>query len=106
MSTKQMAYAALGGRLLRFHLSDAVINGYLVGMDDYHWLVAQVDEDGKDIHTDLLHKGSVTRVRISREDSLSNEDLTIKAAVQSIGGSFFDFCADLLDRPKRKRDNQ
>ena len=110
MSTKQMARAGFDGSRLSFHFDrEDVLNGYLVGMDDYHWLVASVSHpnDGREqtVETHLVHKGSVARVRIHKHALLTQEPEPIKAEVESIGGAFFAFCAGLLARKTPEQQN-
>ena len=98
MSSKQMAYAANAGSRLSFHFGGhEVVQGYLCGMDDYHWLVAEVTEADRVI-THLIHKGSVRRVQIHREDRLCDEPAHVKAEIDGIGGPFFTWCAGFLAR--------
>ena len=87
-----MAYAATAGRKVTFWFlaSDIHLEGYLVGMDDYHWLIAA--SKGDDVETTLVHKSSADLVTISKESSLDSEPDTVKVAVEEIGRGFFAFC--------------
>ena len=103
MSSKQMARAAVNGSRLSFRFGpDDTLHGYLVGMDDFHWFVAEVIHPANGgeptIETHLVHKGSAARVRFHRNAFLTDEDQAIQAEVQSIGGAFFTFCGNLLSR--------
>jgi len=102
MSTKQMAYAAVAGRRLTVHIPGCPpLFGYLVGMDDFHWLVAEIHEGRPQpqVSTHLVHK-SAPRIRIDHEASLSDESTAAQALVNEIGGSFFAHCQDkILARP-------
>ncbi len=105
MSTKQMAQAAVKGRTVRVHIPGTeTLHGYLVGMDDFHWLVAEPDLDvqGKAVvATHLVHK-SAPRIMIDSTSLLSEEPDVIQAAIQEIGGSFFAYCANkILNRPSK-----
>ena len=92
MSSKQMAYAATSGRRVSFSFLAAnhQVSGYLVGMDDYHWLVACLVPG--EVQTTLIHKSSADLVTISNESTLDSEHDYIKVAVQEIGRGFFAFC--------------
>lgn len=106
MSSKQMAYAANAGTRLTFHFADERIHGYLVGMDDYHWLVAEVQTSGDQdsVTTHLVHKGSVRRVRIHKEDLLSAERPAVQAEINGVGGPFFAWCEKFLSRKPQQQD--
>ena len=92
MSSKQLAYAATAGRRITFDfLSSArTIQGYLVGMDDFHWLVAYPAHG--EVETALLHKGAVDLVVLSGSRILADEDPSIRVAIEEIGRQFLDFC--------------
>ncbi len=105
MSTKQMAQAAVKGRTVRVHIPGIpVLHGYLVGMDDFHWLIAEaeiVDNGEVVVSTHLIHK-TAPRIMIDHTAPLSEESDAIQAAIQEIGGSFFDHCAQkILSRPTK-----
>lgn len=101
MSTKQMAYAAVKGRKLTVHGAGgaAPVHGYLVGMDDFHWLLAEITwpgDGGKpQVDTHLIHK-SAPRIRISHTTSLSDEHDDVQALVNEIGRSFFAHCQEKI----------
>ena len=60
MSSRQLARTVLDGRLLRFSLtSGSAIEGYLCGMDDYHWMVVT-----SSVEKHLIHKGATTHVTL------------------------------------------
>lgn len=68
MSTSQMTYAALDTRRVTAHIMpEFTIEGYLAGMDDFHWLI--VDTDGG---LTLVHK-SAPVVRIARGSTYDEE---------------------------------
>jgi hypothetical protein len=94
MSAKQMARAATAGRRITFCFLAAKqeVEGYLVGMDDYHWFVAT--PIGHDVETMLIHKGSADLIKIDRVSSLEDEPSFLKDAVRKIGGSFFKHCTE------------
>ncbi len=63
MSSKQLARTVIDGRILTFHLlTGDSINGYLCGMDDYHWMIVTTD-GGKH----LIHKGAAALIKIASE---------------------------------------
>lgn len=91
MSTRQMARAATSGRLLTFRFQDSeIVEGYLVGSDDFHWLVAHQPDEKPRIS--LIHKGSTYRIDISPDPELDNENDALKAFVVRIGRGFWLFC--------------
>lgn len=69
MSDKQLARTVIDGRMLTFRLSDgSQIDGYLCGMDDFHWLV--VTETASKF---LIHKGRVLYVLLYDFSAFSEE---------------------------------
>lgn len=104
MSNRQMAYAATRGRKatfqwLRLTTEDRPhrISGYVVGADDFHWLIAepQLDHDGPEDHrvvTHLIAKGRCEIVTLSPEPTLEDEPPAIKVAVEELGRGFRSFC--------------
>jgi len=104
MSTRQLAYAAVNGRLVRFHFLRSegihkIIHGYVVGMDDYHVLVAEVTHpsDGGEadgIRTTLITKGRVDFIGLDNENSLVEEPEAVRKAVDDVGGKFFQHCKE------------
>lgn len=92
MSDRQLARAATSGRSLTisFHTGDPLY-GYLVGSDDFHWLVAHID-DHRDHQVTLVHKGSAPRIAISPLPTLDDEDVTFRSFVSQIGQGFWNFC--------------
>lgn len=63
MSSKQLAWTVVDGRLLTFHLLNGdSINGYLCGMDDFHWMIVTV---GGKKH--LIHKAAAALIDIASE---------------------------------------
>ena len=103
MSAKQIAYAATRGRqvilkFLRGEKSSKSIKGYVVGADDYHWLVAEpvLDYSGGDDHTLVTHlvaKGRVDIVTLSPDATLEDEPTVIRLAVEELGRGFRSYCA-------------
>lgn len=76
VSTKELGRAAVEGRrLILTFTSGARVEGYLAGMDDYHWKI--VDPDGGVL---LIHKSAPEIIRISDADLDQAENATeIKA---------------------------
>jgi hypothetical protein len=92
MSSKQIAYAATAGRQVTFLFLAAAhaITGYVVGMDDYHWLVARVQDEK--ILPCLIHKGSADVIELAPEATFDSETDVIKIGVTELGRGFWDFC--------------
>lgn len=96
MSSKQMAAAVLSGRKVTFtFLSGAdPIEGYLAGMDDFHWFV--VTSTGV---KHLIHKTTVY-VTISDEDTYATEPQ--REALDKIVGPFRLFVRDSFSRNREE----
>lgn len=91
MSDRQLARAATSGRHLIFHfLHGEPLTGYLVGSDDFHWLVAH--HEGSQYQVTLVHKASSPRITISPSPTLANQDADYQAFVRQIGAGFWSFC--------------
>lgn len=90
VSDKQIARAASEGTQTVMFLGNAggEITGYVVGMDDYHWLLASVSEGLQIVH--LVHKTCplVSFLPLG----LDQEDEEDRLWVTSVGKSFWDFC--------------
>jgi hypothetical protein len=93
MSTRQMAWAATAGRKITFTwLGPAhTLEGYLVGMDDFNWLITSI---GSEPQTVLVHKASPDLTVISAEPSLHSEPNHVQDAVYAVGRPFFTFCEE------------
>jgi hypothetical protein len=93
MSSRQIAHAATGGRRVTFLWLTAkhTIEGYIVGMDDFHWLVIPTDAFS-DWQPVMIHKASPDITVISTESSLDSEPDHVKVAVEEIGRGFFTYC--------------
>jgi hypothetical protein len=97
MSTKQMLRAALNESLLTMWFSDdRFLSGYLVGMDDFHWLVAHVKN--RRVHVSLVHK-TIPHVEISPVFALESKDPDHVHEVRKISSSFLAHCRKQLSRP-------
>lgn len=66
--------------------------GYLVGSDDFHWLVAVNDPDSLEYLLELVHKASAPRIRIAPQPDLHTETKTFQNFVSQIGQGFWNFC--------------
>lgn len=84
VSNRTMASAAIDMQSMRFTFSpDWFIDGYLAGMDAYHWKV--VDGNG-DIH--LIHKGSVMVSIGGDAPPLDELDADQRTLIEGIAGPF------------------
>lgn len=85
MSAKQISRAAIDQRKLAFNLvaQPARVTGYVVGMDDYHWLVS-TGSDG----LSLVHKGSAVTVEFLPA-FLADEDQPYQTYTKQIGEPFW-----------------
>lgn len=95
MSDKQIARAAVEGRRLIFRtVAFTPLDGYVVGMDDYHWLIASIGEELTDpVFTTLVHK---TCPLVSFTDTyLADEPDEDRTAIQQIGRPFWESCMRL-----------
>lgn len=92
MSNKQVAYAATSGHQITFNLAHGYepVEGYVVGADDYHWMVACV-EDG-DINKVIVSKGNTVSLVLSPAPTLSDEPTNIQVAISEIGRGFWLYC--------------
>lgn len=111
MSSKQIAYAVLAGKRLTFRIPTVgVVEGYVIGMDDYHWFVAHVEDDNTSgdndslVETTLLHKGSVAAINISRKPALASEAHHIRVAVEELGRAFVAWCEKTYNKAPQGAD--
>lgn len=108
MSDKQIARAAVEGRRLIFRtVAFTPLDGYVVGMDDFHWLIASPGElDHEPVFTTLVHK---TCPLVSFTDTfLVDEPEQDRKEIQRIGRSFWEFCltSGLTNRPTNHQETQ
>lgn len=70
MSSKQLARTVIDGRRITLHVPgfEGPINGYLCGMDDFHWMV--VTSVGEKY---LVHKASASAIHIADESTYDSE---------------------------------
>jgi hypothetical protein len=97
MSTKVLARAACEGRCLSFMIPGlpgvaGTVDGYLVGMDDFHLQIAEVSDS--DVTVALIHK-SVPLIALSNDAFLSKEDENAQSAVKEIGSAFWKYCSEI-----------
>lgn len=92
MSSRQVARAAVHGHNIRFVFNNNIepITGYVVGQDDFHWLIAH--SDGANFKTTLVHKGSAALLTISPSSTLLNEEADFRTYVEKIGRGFWLWC--------------
>lgn len=89
MSTKQVARAAHAGIKIAFHTGVMDFSGYVVGSDDFHWLVASAHPT-YGVYTALVHK--TCPVVVFTSDLLENEPENDREAIESIGSGFWEWC--------------
>jgi len=91
MSTKQVSRAAIDNRQLRFVLNVNLepVEGYVVGMDDYHWMIAQRSHPTALPTTALVHKGSTAYVEFTNM-FLHSEDEQLQTFAKKVGASFWE----------------
>lgn len=91
VSSKQIAWAAVNHRLVRFSTLVGDRSGYVIGQDDFHWIIATVPQEGSAHQTELIHKGSAAIVTIT-DHTLEAEPDPIEASITLAGSSFWAFC--------------
>lgn len=70
MSSKQLARTVLDGKKVTFRFtSGEMVEGYLCGMDDFHWMV--VTSEGR---KHLVHKGSASIIDLADDPSYADEE--------------------------------
>lgn len=99
MSDKQIARAATLGKRITFRFLSShpyhEVSGYVVGMDDYHWLIASVlpEEDraksDEKISISMVHKSRVDLILIGPQ-ALKTEPVSDE--IISVGQGFWDHC--------------
>jgi hypothetical protein len=88
-SSKQLAHAAVRGSSITFKMvNDENITGFLVGMDDYHWVVVASGTE----QVSLVHKASAPVVKISQRNDMADEPDPTQAFIAKVGSGFLDFC--------------
>ena len=82
-SDKAMFFAAKDGRLITAYMPGGdEIEGYLCGVDDYHWTLVTTDGD-----TVLIHK-TIPAVRISANRTFRTEHEEVAARIEQATSSF------------------
>lgn len=99
MSDKQIGRAAFEGRKIAFHTGVFDLAGYVVGSDDFHWLVAAIHRD-RGVYTALVHK--TCPVVVFTPDLLSEESEPNRKAVEAIGSAFWAWCGKTYVGPSKK----
>lgn len=102
VSDKQIAQAAINGRRVTFRFLSTQpsqeVTGYVVGMDDYHWMVATVvpSEERKanepPVFNALVHKSRVDIIRLWPVSSIDAEDEPVQTLLHQVGGAFWRYC--------------
>lgn len=91
-SSKQLAHAATRGSRVTFTTTAGVVSGYLVGMDDYHWVV--VSPEDSTLHVTLVHKASSPIVNVGSSNNLQDEQDSTREYVAQVGSAFFSWCSN------------
>lgn len=91
VSSKQIAWAAVNGRLVKFSTTVGDYAGYVIGQDDFHWVIATVPQSGTAHQTALIHKGSAAVVTIT-DSVLDSESDQIASSITMAGSPFWAFC--------------
>lgn len=102
VSDRQIAGAASRGRKVTFQFLTAnpghEVSGYIVGMDDYHWMVASVVPESTRVQGDspialsLVHKSRVDLIRLHDASTINKESESAQAALVEVGQKFWRFC--------------
>lgn len=99
LSDKQIAHAAMRGRKVTFQYFSTQpaheLTGYIVGMDDYHWMVASVvspvSHDDLIVNT-LVHKSRVDMIRLHPDSTIDKETPEVQEAIRQVGQAFWHYC--------------
>jgi hypothetical protein len=91
VSTKQIAWAAVNGRLVKFSTTVGDQAGYVIGQDDFHWVIATVPQSSTAHQTALIHKGSAAVVTIT-DQLLDSEPDPIVSSITMAGSAFWSYC--------------
>lgn len=99
MSTKQFARAVAHGRKVAFRFirgeHSTVLEGYVVGMDDYHILLATLEPNSIEpdsISVRLVAKGRADITTLSPDSTLDAEPELVQKAVEEVGRGFIAYC--------------
>lgn len=89
MSDRQIGRAAAEGRRLTFRTVTGTIRGYVVGADDFSWLVAVILLDGS-VRPNLVHKACPL---VEFEDVfLTTETEDDQKTIRDLGTAFWNHC--------------
>jgi hypothetical protein len=94
MSSKQMARTVLDGKKVTFDFGFTSVEGYLCGMDDFHWMV--VTPEGQQ---HLIHKGQTPLISFSSQPTYDGEPQ--RRTLEKIIGPFRSRLADIGVIPRR-----
>lgn len=87
MSTRQMVKTVMDGRLVTLALVNGQqVDGYLGGMDDYHWLIVRPDAE-----VVLVHKAAALTVTFAKDCRYVRENH--HDAIEKIVGPFREYVA-------------
>ncbi len=91
MSDKQIGRAAYDRRKMSFQTTVETVRGYVVGADDFHWLVAvpQIG-NGRESHLTLVHK--TCPLVDFMEVFLEMETEESRTFIQKVGTPFWEYC--------------
>lgn len=79
VSERQIAFAVRDGKAVTAMLPDGRgLRGYVIGIDDYHWVI--IEPDTEQVH--LVHKSSPV-LSIAKDSTLDGEPKAIKEACSS-----------------------
>lgn len=83
VSTKQIAHAVKAERLVEVWYSpDTWFSGYIIGADDYHWIVIDLD-----LGVNLVHK-SGSRLRIHPKRTIESEPQSLQSQIRQLTDPF------------------
>lgn len=70
VSSKQLAYTVKEGRMVTFQTVVGNVEGYLCGMDDYHWVVVTPE-----LRQYLVHKVAAGLIHLHKRSTYAKEPL-------------------------------
>lgn len=91
-SSKHVAWAAVNRRLVRFSTTVGEQTGYVIGQDDFHWVIATIPPTGNSFATALVHKGQTAIVTITDQVLEEFESDQIASAITMAGSPFWAHC--------------
>lgn len=99
MSLKQIGRAAAEERKIAFHTGTLDISGYVVGSDDFHWMVAATHPE-YGVYTALVHKSCPVVVFTS--STVRDESEESQETIRGIGAPFWKYCRETFMGPLKK----